>query len=370
MNIGENLYKYRTQLNMTQDELANYLNLTKATISKWENNLSIPDVPYLVTLAKLFNVSVDDLINYQKMLTHQERITLFRRLRLEFMKDEPQAQYEEIQKLFKMYANDYKTLMILIQYLANYYLSLEDYGSQVSDFCIKWLNHIIEHSNAEVDLQMAISLKLMFLFNRQDFDTIIKICNPRPYKLGEELILSKSYAMKGDLTKATEVLQIELYQQTVLIVQYLYSLIEMGGLRDNQVAIGRSQALIDAFDLEHLHPLTALNFYYVAAKQSVSHSEKLTLKYLNKYLDCADNLLTSFELHGDEFFDAIDDWLVNLPTGKEAPFRPNQMISAVRDSILGHPCFDRLKTQSEYQNILDRITEIERKFNHDEFRIQ
>ena len=297
MNIGENLYKHRTQLNMTQDDIANYLNLTKATISKWENNLSIPDIPYLVSLAKLFDLSIDELIGYQKLLTHQERITLFRRLRLEFMKDDPQAQYEEIQKLFKTYANDYRTLTILIQYLANYYLSLEDYGSQVSSFCMEWLNHIIEHSNAQVDLQMAMSLKLMFLFYEQKFETIIEICGPRPYKLGEELMLSRSYAMKGDTAKATEVLQIEIYQQTILLVQYLYSMIELGNHSDNQAAISRSQALIDAFDLEHLHPFTALNFYYVAAKESVNQSNELTFHYLNKYFDCADNLLASFELH-------------------------------------------------------------------------
>ena len=43
MNIGENIYKYRTANNMSQTDLANALEVSRQSVSKWENNSAVPD---------------------------------------------------------------------------------------------------------------------------------------------------------------------------------------------------------------------------------------------------------------------------------------------------------------------------------------
>ena len=51
---------------MTQEELAEKMNVSSQAVSKWENDLSIPDLPILVELADLFGVSLDDLVRQEE----------------------------------------------------------------------------------------------------------------------------------------------------------------------------------------------------------------------------------------------------------------------------------------------------------------
>ena len=60
--ICENTIFLRQQQNMTQQELAARVNVTHQAVSKWENGSSIPDLQTLMTLSRLFNVSLDELL--------------------------------------------------------------------------------------------------------------------------------------------------------------------------------------------------------------------------------------------------------------------------------------------------------------------
>lgn len=63
MTIGEKITAIRKEKNMTQEDLANKLNVSRQTISKWENDTSLPDVYNLQELSKILNVSVDELLD-------------------------------------------------------------------------------------------------------------------------------------------------------------------------------------------------------------------------------------------------------------------------------------------------------------------
>ena len=60
--IGQNITRLRRLSNMTQSELAEKINYSDKSVSKWEQGNGIPDVRILLELAELFNVSVDDLV--------------------------------------------------------------------------------------------------------------------------------------------------------------------------------------------------------------------------------------------------------------------------------------------------------------------
>lgn len=80
--LGENIYLQRTQIGMTQENLSDYLHLTKTTISKWENNQAKPDIDYLILMANLFDISLDDLVGYQKTLSDDQRNQLIKDLKI------------------------------------------------------------------------------------------------------------------------------------------------------------------------------------------------------------------------------------------------------------------------------------------------
>lgn len=62
MDIGTRIKKYREYQNMSQNELALKVFVSRQTISNWETNKSYPDIKSLMMLSNIFNVSLDDFI--------------------------------------------------------------------------------------------------------------------------------------------------------------------------------------------------------------------------------------------------------------------------------------------------------------------
>lgn len=64
LKIGEKIKAKRRERNLTQEELATMLGVTKAAVSKWENTESFPDITMLPQIAQLFHITMDELFDY------------------------------------------------------------------------------------------------------------------------------------------------------------------------------------------------------------------------------------------------------------------------------------------------------------------
>lgn len=62
-SIGENIAALRKKAGLTQEELSEKMCVTAQAVSKWENDLSYPDIENIRSMAKLFSVTVDELLN-------------------------------------------------------------------------------------------------------------------------------------------------------------------------------------------------------------------------------------------------------------------------------------------------------------------
>ena len=62
MKLNAQIKKYRMKKNLSQEELAEKVYVTRQTISSWENEKSYPDIHSLLLLSSLFDVSLDELI--------------------------------------------------------------------------------------------------------------------------------------------------------------------------------------------------------------------------------------------------------------------------------------------------------------------
>lgn len=62
MNLGEQIYKLRTQRNLSQGDLADALDVSRQSISKWENNSAVPELDKLVKLSDVFGITLDELV--------------------------------------------------------------------------------------------------------------------------------------------------------------------------------------------------------------------------------------------------------------------------------------------------------------------
>ncbi len=65
MKLSERIKKYRQEHNLTQEQFATMLFVSKQAVSKWENNRGLPDVSLYPELAKILNVTVDELMGLE-----------------------------------------------------------------------------------------------------------------------------------------------------------------------------------------------------------------------------------------------------------------------------------------------------------------
>ena len=62
IKLGEKIKSLRKQKNISQEVFANFLGVSFQAVSKWERNLSCPDIDSLPRLAEIFDISVDELM--------------------------------------------------------------------------------------------------------------------------------------------------------------------------------------------------------------------------------------------------------------------------------------------------------------------
>ena len=62
MNFDEKIIKIRKDNNLTQEEMAEKLNVSRQAISNWENKRNLPDIEILIIISKIFSISLDELI--------------------------------------------------------------------------------------------------------------------------------------------------------------------------------------------------------------------------------------------------------------------------------------------------------------------
>lgn len=79
MTLGERLLNLRKEAHLSQEEVAEKLDVTRQTVSKWETDQSTPDFDKIVPLCKLYNISSDELLtgnkkNRQEITSETKRI--------------------------------------------------------------------------------------------------------------------------------------------------------------------------------------------------------------------------------------------------------------------------------------------------------
>ena len=64
--VSKNIKKFRTDNGLTQDALAEKINVTRQTVSSWENGRTQPDIEMLEILSQVFSVGIEELIYGEK----------------------------------------------------------------------------------------------------------------------------------------------------------------------------------------------------------------------------------------------------------------------------------------------------------------
>lgn len=66
MNLGEKIYKLRTDRNLSQGDLAEKLEVSRQSVSKWENGAATPDLDKIIKLSEVFGITIDELVKNEE----------------------------------------------------------------------------------------------------------------------------------------------------------------------------------------------------------------------------------------------------------------------------------------------------------------
>ena len=86
MNIGKYIAEFRTNCDLTQEELAAKVGVSRQAVTKWESDESTPELSKLVAMADVFDVSLDRLVGRDKTVLDDFKESLIKVYRSEIKK--------------------------------------------------------------------------------------------------------------------------------------------------------------------------------------------------------------------------------------------------------------------------------------------
>jgi transcriptional regulator with XRE-family HTH domain len=118
ITIGNKIKELRKKRGITQEQLAENIGISFQAVSKWENNIALPDITLVPTLASFFEVSIDELFEY-KLHELQENVKKICDEAYLYRDSEPEKAREILEEGLKKYPNNDIILNNLLYALVN-----------------------------------------------------------------------------------------------------------------------------------------------------------------------------------------------------------------------------------------------------------
>ena len=103
LQFANTIASLRKTNGLTQDEVANFVGVSKAAVSKWETGLSYPDILLLPKLATYFNLTIDELLGYKPQMTKEN----IQKLYVELSQDFATKSFDEVYSHIKNIIDEY-----------------------------------------------------------------------------------------------------------------------------------------------------------------------------------------------------------------------------------------------------------------------
>jgi transcriptional regulator with XRE-family HTH domain len=371
LNIGENLVRKRKEKGITQDELARFIGVSKASVSKWETGHSYPDVVFLPQLAAYFDISLDELMGYEPQMTDDDIRKLFVELLSDFAAKPFEEMWERCRELAKKYYSCFQLLYQLATLLANHAIALRDEAQKTAAITeAKTLFARVKEKSENIELRrialLAEASCEMLLEAPGKVVSLLENESRTESQPSVGVLLSQAYQMMGNLHEAKMVMQ-DSISSDVIVLFYdalSYRPLCSGDAATFEEACRRILALNDSFRVDALYPAPVLSFYLAAAEgyATLGNAEK-AVAMLESYTNLAASDIFPLKPKADDFFTLLDEvWEKQLKEiGFIMPEIPRDE-GAVRldivQSVTENPAFDPLAGEARFKMLLDKLRTI------------
>ncbi len=367
INIAAVLLRERKEKGITQDELAQYIGVSKASVSKWETGTSFPDIAFLPQLASYFDISIDELLGYNPQMTKDNIRTLRQRLNTMVTQRPIEETLEECREIIKKYYSCYPLLMQMGLFLYNNIAAFtdEERRNEVLREIIDLFTRIRENSDDVSLTRLALQMESQcyLAFNDPDSSLVLLEGLDAETYIPSELLVAAAYQMKGDIVEAKRNIQVGLYQNLAVQMNYFsnYLMLVLDDTEAFEGTITRADSSMRSFELETLHPYLYLSLELMKAIGLAQRGEtERCIDVLERYTHTLARIDMPVELHGDSYFNLIDPWIAESASGSHLPRNSALVKSDFISLVSTHPAFAALADEARYKAIqakLERLRE-------------
>ena len=363
INIARTVINKRKEKGITQEELANYIGVTSASVSKWETEQSYPDILLLPQLAAYFNISIDELMGYEPQMTKKDIGKLYYKLYEDLSNKPFDEVIEQCREKIRKYFSCFPLLLQMGSFLINasgFTDCKEKSSALMSEAKELFVRVKAESDDAEL-IKSALYMEAVCSAVLGNHNEVIELLGkPSEAILPHETLLASAYRMTDRNKEAETVLQVGIYQYIVASLSLLSSYVMLGvdNVERLDEIVKRTFAIIEAFEVKKFQPSIIISFPLIAAQGYLSHQNiDKALDLLEKYTEYATGNVT-LNLKGDGFFTLINNWLDECGLGNEIPPHEENVKQSLADAVIKNPMFSALHDNPRFQAIVKKLERI------------
>ncbi len=351
LNIGQVIYELRKQKNITQEQLANILGVSIPAVSKWENGTTYPDITLLPIIARYFNVTMDELMDYQMELSSEEITKFIKECQVLMQTDSFEIIVKKCQYHLKQYPNsDELKLSIGSLYMMGLsYITDENFLKDTIQQAITLLESSAKSSDHAIRDQSHFILASLYGMNDQEDkaeDVLLKL--PKS-EFNRDDLLIPIYIRQNRYEEAEQMIQVNLFKSLQAINHYLSNYQTIAIKNDNlsfaKKLLKMEDEMIRSFGVQSFfgmgHLMGAMNFY------ATLEDEEEMMHYLLQLVETIENC--------DEQEEA--------PLFEKMNFKQNYTKQHGANILLNlltiDPKLECLKTHPIYPQVIERLKRIE-----------
>ena len=363
LKIGENILQKRKERGITQEELAEFMMVTKASVSKWETGQSHPDILLLPKLATFFNISVDELIGYDPDLSSTQIQKFYIDLENRVTDTDMDSIVEDIKIKIKQYYSCFELLYYMALFILNHCdLATDDVKKEeYLEYANNILRRVCEHSKNPILKEQSLSLRAACLISLGKSEEALNILpSSDMLSISKDCLVASAYLKTKKENEVDQKLQVMIYKNMIDLITLL--MMKSSLQNDDWVKTSeRVEDLLETFNLIEINISIVLNFYLSLATHYIEDNNlKLASQYVEKLLNLLiESKEKSFKIRGDEYFNQIDEWLDENLLLSTNPNRSEDMIvHFYLEAIENNESFKGIISEGKAKFLLDKIREI------------
>jgi transcriptional regulator with XRE-family HTH domain len=364
MNIGPIIMAKRKEKKVTQQELANFIGVSKASVSKWETSQTYPDITLLPLLAAYFDITIDSLLTYEPQLDNHEIQRIYARLKESLETKSPEDVLATIRSFVRRYYSCYPFVLQMGMFLLNHAdllpgeEKIKTYTKEAQDLFI----HVRTQAKDPDLITQALKYEAYTALNLQEFDQVLSILGDQvPVLFPIESLIAAAQQQKGESKQAVLTLQSAIYQYTTVFLSFLTNYLQLVIDDPDKFSetVSRGKSFEKLFNFQEMHPVALMNFQLSATfGYAQMEDETAALEMLQEFVEVLQGTTFPVVLHGDDYFDQIDEWLEYLEIGNQLPRDSMKVKEGLLEMVINNPTFAQFEDQEQVQEIFTKLRSI------------